>query len=846
LYSLHTHDDYSNASLSFADSSMKLSEMIKRGKEIGLKGICLTNHETTSNFVKISQAQKDNPDFKIISGNEIYLLTEKQLELAKENYDSSTMSFFHFILIATNKQGNDMLKQLSTIAWENNSFVAKGLMRRPTTFENLKQVIGDNKGCLIGSTACLGSYIGKKSLEILRNPDKKTELMKHLKIYIKMLTDIFGEGNLYLEMQPPFDKETSHEQVFMNEIILELSNLYDIPYIFTSDAHYLKKEDLKLHSAFLNSKETDDREVSSFYRTAYLMGETEMRNYFKPFLTTEQIDFGLKNTDVIGDRCEVYDLFHTQVIPKIQLDNNWEVDKSFFPNLEYTQKTLNSPHEQDRYLMYKIQQGMIKLINDEDYKETFQRIEQELTEFWEVSIKLNDRLHGYFIAMSKIIDLIWTEGNSLVGVGRGSAGASIIVYLLEITSLNPLKQVVSLPFYRFVDRSKIALADIDIDLEPLKKQKIYTALSNYFESLGGEMVLCATFGTLASRSALATAGRGLGINNDIMDSITGLIPSERGQLYSLSDCLYGNEEKHRKPVPRFTELISEYDGLLETALKIEGLIISRGLHASGVFCTSEPIVKYSAKMRSPKGLVCTQFDLHDSEEAGLIKYDLLFTSASSKIRNTLDTLIEYNYIEQKNTLKETYLNILDPVKLDYDKPKIWESIANNEVVDLFQFNTPVAMNAVSKIKPKSLIELTQANSLMRLQQQEDATESPVETYVRFKNNIKEWYAELDTWKVPTKDQKILEKVLLIYNGVADTQECLMELVQIKNLTGFTIAEADLLRKAIGKKSAKVMEQVKNLFYLKGSENNISNYTLDYIWNVQIMRQAGLKSSPLTQ
>jgi DNA polymerase-3 subunit alpha len=210
----------------------------------------------------------------------------------------------------------------------------------------------------------------------------------------------------------------------------------------------------------------------------------------------------------------------------------------------------------------------------------------------------------------------------------------------------------------------------------------------------------------------------------------------------------------------------------------------------------------------------------------------------------MEMLIENGYMERQKTLKETYMKYLDPMKLDYNNDAVWDAVINNEVVDLFQFDSLVALDTIQKIKPRSLIELTQSNSLMRLQQQEDATESPTETFARFKNDIKEAYKEMDDWGVPKKDQIILERVLKPYSFVADTQEAVMSISRIPELTSFTVAEAHKLRKAIGKKSKKVMAETKELFYKKGIENGVSTNTLDYIWNVQVRRQEGYAFSIL--
>ena len=202
-------------------------------------------------------------------------------------------------------------------------------------------------------------------------------------------------------------------------------------------------------------------------------------------------------------------------------------------------------------------------------------------------------------------------------------------------------------------------------------------------------------------------------------------------------------------------------------------------------------------------------------------------------------LIEYGHVEEKPTLKETYYSMLDPHKLDYDKPEIWDLVENNEVMDLFQFDSIVAMQTVNQIKPKSLVELAQTNSLMRLQPQEGATETPVETYARYREDISEWHKDMDNANVPKKDQKILEKVLLPFNGLADTQEAIMALSRLEELTDFSVGEAHKLRSIIGKKKMDAIPKLKEDFFARGLQNGVCENTLNYVWSSQFMLQLGL-------
>jgi DNA polymerase-3 subunit alpha len=841
MYSLHNHTSYSNGSRGFADSSIKLKDLITTAKKYNLKGICITDHEICGSFVKAKKLEKEF-DFPVLLGNEIYLVNQIQADQLKENYNSETMYYPHFLLIGLDMIGNDQIRRLSTIAWEN-AYMQKGLIRTVTLMEDIKKIVGSNKGHVIGSTACLGSSLNRWILDREINENLKRD--NQIEKFITWGINTFGDGNFYLECQPAFPDNI--EQWTVNNYILKLSEKYNVPYIITTDSHYLSRELLSLHASFLNSDDNaKEREVDKFYATAYLMKEKEIYEYFKPFWTEKQIAIAIDNTCKIGDRGERFSFNKKQVIPKIKFDNNWrkKFNKDFFPNKEYIQKTILSKFEDDKYLMYLIQRGVEKLIPKEDYEETFNRLEEEIEQFWKVSEKIEDRLHAYFITIAKIIEIMWDEGDSIVGVGRGSGVSSIIDYLLEITQINPLKMPVDMPFYRFITEERPELADLDVDTQSDKREQIFNAVKNYFNNIGGDVINCCTYTTLSAKAAIQTGCRGLKIDTDTAQMMSSMIPVERGFVWSLKDTYYGNEEKNRSPVKEFKTEVDKYKGLLQTAFLVEDLIINRSIHASGVFIVNDDFTKYNAIMRSAKLVRTSQWDLHDSEEFGLVKYDFLTTKALTKIRKTLDFLIKDNVIQPGKTLKDTYNKYINPMTMQYNTDKTWELVGNNEIIDLFQFDTDISVDALSKVKPKSMIELAQTNSLMRLQQQFGAIESPTETYVRFKNNIIEAYKEMDEYKVPKKDQKILEKVLRDFKFVADTQEAIMAVVRIPELTRFTVGESHKLRKAIGKKSESVFAETRQMFYEKGKQYNININTLNYIWEVQVTRQKGYAFSIL--
>ena len=306
--SLHCHSEYSN--LRLRDSINRTSEMMEYAVELGHEVIGITEHESLSNHVKVEKQYKKfkekHPNFKVILGNEIYLCRD---DLQADNFERGVDQYFHFILLAKNLKGHEQLRQLSTRAWMR-SYMTGKMRRVPTYYSDLLDIIGSDKGNVIGSTACLGGFLAQKLLQ-WRSIGYDIGFRGSIENWVRQMTDLFGEGNFFLEMQPSNDEE----QRFVNQEILRLSEKLGVPYIITTDAHYLKKEDAPIHKAFLNAQE-GEREVDGFYATTYLMCTEEIESYMG--LNREQYEIAYQNILNIKDMCEDYSLLKPLKIPSLK------------------------------------------------------------------------------------------------------------------------------------------------------------------------------------------------------------------------------------------------------------------------------------------------------------------------------------------------------------------------------------------------------------------------------------------------------------------------------------------------------------------------------------------------
>lgn len=807
---------------------------------MGLQGFCITDHECLSAHVQAIQIYKQllkegkiTEDFKLGLGDEIYLVDEVNPEGGQPN------GFTHFILVAKNEEGHRLIREISSQAWAN-SFHGKGMERVPVTKEELKNIIGNNKGNIIATTACLGGELAKLTLKMIDAEgkdefDKVMEYKTKINAFILFCKEMFGE-DFHIEVQPSNDKN----QIAYNKRVMGIANFYSVKTVYATDSHFLKKEDRFIHKSFLNSKE-GEREVDDFYATAYMMDAEEMFNdYFSKYMTLDEFNAMGQRTRDIGHQIEFYDLHKQQFIPEVEVT---KYDKSDgIRGYEYLTNMLNSEYDQDRYWVNECVNSLKE--KDKLNNQYLKRLDDEAKELWKISENMGLRMTSYYNTMKFIIELTWDKGDSLVGPARGSATGFLSCYLLEITQLDPIQW--NLPHWRHLTETRPELPDIDFDTQAMRRKQILQAVKDVF---GNQNVLnIATFGTEGTKSSCLTACRGYrseefpdGIDVDTGQYLTSMIPSERGQLWSLSDVVYGNPSKDRRPVHSFVKEVGQYEGLLDIMLRIEGMVNKRSIHASGVYIYNNGFLDYNAMMKAPNGLEITQWGMNDSDYMGSLKYDFLTIEALDKIRVALDLLEQDDVIQNQGSLKATYDKYLHPDVLNYEDEDMWDLMGSGEVINLFQFDTAVGSQCAKKVKPHSLVDAASANSLMRLMGEKDG-EQPVDRYIRMKNNIQLWYDEMKSYGLTKEEVAILEPHYLPVYGTPNTQEDMMETLMNEKITNFDLVLANKARKIVAKKKADDVAGFIEIFYSKGGECGNREVFLKYIWDSCIKPQLGYSFS----
>lgn len=825
---LHCHSEISSAVLRFADAICHIKDSMEWCYENNLRGYAITDHQSCSGYVTLEQSYNalnvERP-FQHIFGNECYLISQDEDNLRFS--ENQRPYYWHYLVNVLDPEGLKQMYELSARAWLR-SYTYKGLLRRPNFYSDFEEVVGNNPGHLVVSTACVSGYLPHCILtDDMINGDK----------FIKWNQQVFGKDNFYLECQPCYSD--NEEQIKVNKTLWKIHEEKNIPIIVTTDAHYQRPEDRFIHTTFLKSKDGgDSREPEKFYKTTYLFTPQELRErLYDSGFNDNQIDIMFQTTNEIADKVQSITIKKTTRVPSLPSLPEFEIKHKYkeyyekYPLLKYY---ANSSDLKEQHFYYEIEKGLIDLFKihpEYNLEEYLSRENLEMEQIFGLGkVFKGERMSDYFTVVQKVIDLIWSKGDSLVGIGRGSAGCYLTNFLLGITGINPMLEDVKefYPWWRFcsIARSE-SIFDIDIDVQSFKKEQIIKAIKDYFGER--KVCQCVTWGTLSAKTALEKAGKGLGIPDESIGFLKSLIKVKRGKIYSLKDCLYGNPEKGREKVPEFIKEINKYPDLLRVALAFEGMIVSSGVHAGALNVLKEDFTETGSLMVSSSGSIVSQFDLHHAEYAGDLKFDLLSIDCLQTIRAELDSLLAHNYIKWQGSLRKTYNKYLKYDSLELSQPKMWDLLPT--MLNAFQYDTMAGKQALRKIQPRNVTELTLSNGLMRLQVENG--EQPMDKYVRYRKNINDWYKDMDDFGVPKDEQEILKKYLLIYSGLCITQSTTMAILMDKNVCNFTMKEADRARKSIAKRNEEALKETEEKLYSKGKGCGRSKAFLDYLWKVQI-------------
>lgn len=814
FYSIHVHDMASNQF--FLDSISKPEDLVRRARELSYSGLAITNHASISTYVsylKIRDKLKAEgvDDFKIMFGVEAYLIDEHEYK--------NTRDFYHAIIIAKDITGLHQIFKLVS-ASNKRSYFERGVRRIPMFYQDIDTL--EEKGHLIFSSACLGSRLSK--LILAHN-------VQGARDFISWTIKAFGKGNVFLEIQP---NDHSPEQKIVNEAILKISKQTKIPYVITSDSHYTLKTDAPIHQAFLNSREAKGvRETSPFYDYTYLLSKEEFYEVFGNMgLSEEEVRVGLENTELLASQVEEFDFRHPLIIPQVSTPSFQVHDlfKEYYNKYPFIEKFAHSPEIQNRYMIFCMEERVLEKGHSFGDKE-MERINTELEVLDGISEYHKQPMSAYLNLVKRIVDLIWRV--SPVMPGRGSCSGFLCCYWLGITQLNPLDY--NLPWFRFLNLGRVDdTPDIDVDVSAVCEDQIMALLK---EEFGEDCVLhTMTYKTESLKSAILTACRGFGVNSDEAQEMSALVPLKRGKMPNLNSIENGDSEIDTPPVPELINKIRAHEGLYEAIDRIQGLWSGIGIHASSIYIFQNGYLAQNALAVAPNGVEITEFDMHDSDSMGALKFDLLKTMPPQLFGKAMEYMLKDGVIEWQGSLRATWDKYLHPSNVNYDNPKLWDNAADGKVLQLFQFgDSQVGSNTIRKIRPTSLVEMALANDVMRLQGSFNG-ETPTDRFVRYKFHPDEAIKEMKEAGLNDKEIGIVKDHFGESYGVTCEQEQLMGALLDERICGFPLRTVNKCRKILAKKLTDQIPQMKENFYSECEKHGARKVFADYVWDMLLLPQ----------
>ena len=576
----------------------------------------------------------------------------------------------------------------------------------------------------------------------------------------KNLSSEFND-RFYLEIQRHGDQ---------NEIVFEKFNLdtsfkYKIPIIATNEVFYLTTDMYEAHDALtcIGSKTyINEKNRIRYSKQHYFKSNEEMRELFF------DLPEALENNYNLPFRCNFRPQFSKPVLPNISSENGVSADEIL--------KKDSLDGLKERFLkFFKIDTKNLE--NNEDFLKYKDRLDHEL------KIIIEMKYPSYFLIVSDYIK--WAKKNNIpVGPGRGSGAGSLVAWCLSITDVDPIK--FNLIFERFLNPDRVSMPDFDIDFCEEKRDLVFKYLTKKYKESVAHII---TFGKLKARMVIRDVGRVLGLPYGFVDNISKMIPFDPSRPQTLTECI--NNE------PRLLKLIntdSRVKKLTDLSLKLEGLNRNVATHAAGVVIAdkkltdSVPLYKdSSANLLLPS----TQFDMYSAENAGLIKFDFLGLKTLTVINRTVNLINEVN--------KEFKID-----NINYDDQKVFKLLSSGNTVGLFQIESAGMREALIQMKPNHIEDILALVALYR--------PGPM-------NNIPIYNDCKHGRQNPDYLHPLLEEILKPTYGVIIYQEQVMQIAQ--KLSGFTAGEADILRRAMGKKKRAELERQKQGFIAGAVKNGIA-------------------------
>lgn len=778
---LHNHTQFS-----LLDGASSIPRLFAKAEEDNMPAVAITDHGNMFGvFEFVAQAWKKKkvvgknehgediyePVVKPIIGCEFYLVANRhKRQFSREEKDRR----YHQLLLAKNEKGYQNLVKLCSLGY------IEGFYGKYPRID--KELILKHHEGLIATTCCLGASVPGI---ILREGEEAAEQE------FKWWLDVFGD-DFYVE----FQRHDIPEQILVNEILVKFARKYNVPIIASNDAHYVDKEDANAHDILLCIN-TGEKQKTPAAKDFSDEDEVKRKNTRFAFYNDQ---FYFKNTE------EMKALFHD--LPEA-IENTGQIVEKVKP-LKLEREIL-LPHfkvppefhdDQDAYLEHLTWTGAKERYKDNLTPEVEERIRFEL-----FTIKTMG-FAGYFLIVSDFIK----AGRNLgvfVGPGRGSAAGSVVAYCTGITNIDPIKY--NLLFERFLNPERKSMPDIDTDFDDVGRQKV---IDYVVEKYGKEQVAhIITYGTMAAKMSIKDVARVLDLPLSDANTLAKLVPERPGislkrLLHAPEDSLKNNEKLSTEELQQVAELRAIYNdpaqpqsSVLREAEILEGSVRNTGIHAAGIIIAPKNLSDLlPVCVNKDVDLLITQFEGNVIESAGVIKMDFLGLKTLTIIKDCLD-LIRRNYNVE-----------IDIDNIPLDDEKTYALYQRGDTNGTFQFESAGMQKYLRELKPDKFADLIAMNALYR-----PGPMDYIPNFIKRKHGL-----EPITYDLPE-----MEEYLADTYGVSVYQEQVMLLSQ--KLAGFSKGDADVLRKAMGKKQRAVLDKMKGQFIEGAVAKGHPQEKLEKIW-----------------
>ncbi len=628
-----------------------------------------------------------------------------------------------------------------------------------------RKLLEKHREGLIALSACASGEVARHILNGDLGQAEETALW-----YSKL----FGEDNYYLELQ---DHEEWQPQKQINAGLFKLAEKTGLPLVVTSDCHYTHAHDREAHEVLLcvqTGKTMGDTDRMEMEMNLHITEPAEIAARWKDHLEV------LENTVKVASLCNLEIPLGQILIPTFDVPTG-QSEKDYLRQLSFqglAWRYGGIPKEDIIHITIDKAKTVVPA-------DLIERLEYELG----VIGKMN--YDGYFLIVADFIN--WGKNRGIIfGPGRGSAAGSIVSYALNITDLDPMKY--ELMFERFLNPDRISMPDIDIDMQDTRRGEV---IDYVIEKYGQERVAqIITFGTMAARNAVRDTGRALGMPYSEVDLIAKVIPVP----------IQGRHIPLAKSIKDDPALKSEYQTnqrakrLIDLAMRLEGTIRSNGVHAAGVVIAPDAIVKHTPLQRAQKGGISTQYSMGPIEELGLLKMDFLGLSNLTIIDSTL-AIVRKVYDEQINL-----------AELPLDDSKTFELLSTGDTTGVFQLESAGMKRYLKELKPNEFADIIAMGALYR-----PGPLAEIPRYIEGKHN---------PGKV-TYPHESLKPILESTYGVLVYQEQIIQMLQL--IAGYTPGEADLVRKAIGKKKRDIMKAEEPKFIEGCKKKGLTQAQAEALW-----------------